>query len=126
MKRKNICTQLCKIGEMMKKETKQEILRFALPMIIIVGIYSALCIPWYFDLQEFQLSMEVLCIYNDDPLLSISDVSYREELYQVERGFPDFWNIKTVISYVSAEYPDGDVKFYTVYTDVETMKYEIE
>ena len=93
-----------------------------LPLVIIllVGI-----IPLQIQIQEYEVAMNVLRHYNDDEVFTIPNVHYCEETYDVERGFPDFWNIKLVVSYVTAEYPDGEMKYYVVYTDIDSMEYEI-
>jgi len=95
-----------------------------IPLVIPI-LMIILMIPMYLNLQETEVSMDALCNYNDDELLSIPNVHYTEQYYECERGFPDFWNIKTVYSYVTAEFPNGDMKYYTVKTNVETGEYEL-
>jgi hypothetical protein len=104
----------------MNKMYKWSLLPLAIPISMMVFM-----IPLHLELQESEVSMDALCVYNDDKLLSIPNVHYTEQYYECERGFPDFWNIKTVRSYVTAEFPNGDMKYYTVETDVGTGEYKL-
>lgn len=95
-----------------------------LPLLPLIFLLLTFALPLQIQLQE-EVAMDALKNYNDAEVFTISNVHYREECYHIERGFPDFWNIKLVVSYVSAEYPNGETKYYVVHTDVDSMEYEI-
>ena len=104
---------------------KEEMSGIGSTLIALIILTLVLLIPMQLKAQESDVSMKALCVYNDDDLMTVSDVRYCEESYRVIRGFPDFWNIKTIYSYVTAEYPNGMIKHYVVETDVETGEYKI-
>jgi len=94
------------------------IMMVILSTLIIVGISS-------FDIQQSQISLEANKNYIYDDVFSTPNVHYSEVGYRVERSFPDFWNIKTVYSYVIASDFDGDDEYYTVVTDIDSMQYKV-
>lgn len=94
--------------------------------VVPVAFAIVFLVSFYLPTQASEIAMKAFSIYNDDELMSISNVHYTEQVYRVERGFPDFWNIDKVVSYVTAEYPDGEMKHYVVYTNIDTMEYEIK